>query len=25
VQEDYPSLRKWVDTFELGSKRHSLR
>jgi hypothetical protein len=23
VQEDYPSLRKWVDTFELGSKRHS--
>jgi hypothetical protein len=25
VQEDYPSLRKWADTFELGSKRHSLR
>jgi hypothetical protein len=25
VKEDYPSLRKWVDTFELGSKRHSLR
>jgi hypothetical protein len=25
VQEDYPSLQKWVDTFELGSKRHSPR
>jgi hypothetical protein len=23
VQEDYPSLRKWVDTFELGSRQHS--
>jgi hypothetical protein len=23
VQEDYPNLRKWVDTFELGSKRRS--
>jgi hypothetical protein len=23
VQEDYPSLRKWVDTFELGSRQYS--
>jgi hypothetical protein len=25
VQEDFPNLRKWVDTFVLGSKRHSPR